>query len=337
MLKIGSLKLENPLALAPMAGATDHPFRLITREMGAALVVTEMVSAKGLIYNNKQTEELLYFTEAERPIAIQLFGSEPEVMAEAARRVAILQPDLVDINMGCPTPKIVKNGDGAALMRDPSLAARVVEAVVDAVGCRGGLPVTVKMRKGWDENSPTAADIARCVVAAGAQAVTVHGRTREQFYDGKADWDCIAAVKEAVDVPVWGNGDVDSPQAARSLLDKTGCDGVMIGRAALGNPWIFRRILHYLQTGELLQEPSAREKIKMAIRHLEAAVDYKGERVAIRQMRKHIGWYLKGLPHAAAVKRQMNQTETLPAARQLLQEFLSRCEDSQEAGREFLT
>ncbi len=287
--------------------------------MGAGLVITEMVSSKGLLYNNRRTEELLAFSEEERPIAIQLFGSEPETMGKAARMVAALEPDLIDINMGCPTPKIVKNGDGAALMRDPDLAARVVESVAANVSC----PVTVKMRRGWDENSPTAAEIAPLLVKAGAQGLTIHGRYREQFYRGKADWDCIAAVKAAVDVPVWGNGDVDSPDAALKMLQETGCDGVMIGRSALGNPWIFREVSHYLRWREYLPKPSLRERLDLALAHLEKEVAVLGELAGVRKMRSQLAWYTKGFPQAAAVRQRLNQAKSVAEVREILEYCLN--------------
>jgi len=302
-----------------MAGVTNSIFRRICKAMGAGLVITEMVSSKGLLYNNRRTEELLAFSEEERPIAIQLFGSEPETMGKAARMVAALEPDLIDINMGCPTPKIVKNGDGAALMRDPDLAARVVESVAANVSC----PVTVKMRRGWDENSPTAAEIAPLLVKAGAQGLTIHGRYREQFYRGKADWDCIAAVKAAVDVPVWGNGDVDSPDAALKMLQETGCDGVMIGRSALGNPWIVREVSPYLRWREYLPKPSLRERLDLALAHLEKEVAVLGELAGVRKMRSQLAWYTKGFPQAAAVRQRLNQAKSVAEVREILEDCLN--------------
>ncbi|NLA57795.1 MAG: tRNA dihydrouridine synthase DusB [Firmicutes bacterium] len=318
-MRIGHVLIENPVALSPMAGVTNSIFRRICKAMGAGLVITEMVSSKGLLYNNRRTEELLAFSEEERPIAIQLFGSEPETMGKAARMVAALEPDLIDINMGCPTPKIVKNGDGAALMRDPDLAARVVESVAANVSC----PVTVKMRRGWDENSPTAAEIAPLLVKAGAQGLTIHGRYREQFYRGKADWDCIAAVKAAVDVPVWGNGDVDSPDAALKMLQETGCDGVMIGRSALGNPWIFREVSHYLRWREYLPKPSLRERLDLALAHLEKEVAVLGELAGVRKMRSQLAWYTKGFPQAAAVRQRLNQAKSVAEVREILEDCLN--------------
>jgi tRNA-dihydrouridine synthase B len=319
LLRIGDVLIENPVALSPMAGVTNSIFRRISKEMGAGLVVTEMVSSKGLLYNNRRTEELLAFSEEERPIAIQIFGSDPEAMGKAARMVAALEPDFIDINMGCPTPKIVKNGDGAALMRNPDLAARVVERVASNCSC----PVTVKMRRGWDETSPSAAEIAPLLVEAGAQGLTIHGRYREQFYRGKADWECIAAVKAAVGVPVWGNGDVDSPDAALKMLQQTGCDGVAIGRAALGNPWIFREVTHYLRCGEYLPKPSIRERLDLALAHLEEEATAMGELAGVRKMRSQLAWYTKGFPQAAAVRQQLNQAKTVAEVRRILEDCLA--------------
>ncbi|HHV61082.1 MAG TPA: tRNA dihydrouridine synthase DusB [Firmicutes bacterium] len=319
---IGKITLQNPLVLAPMAGVTDLPTRLIAREMGCALVYTEMISDKALVFGNKRTLEMLKLSDGERPVAVQLFGSEPGVMAEAASMVRELKPDIIDINMGCPTPKIVKNGEGAALMRKPDLAAAIVEAVV---GVAGGIPVTVKMRKGWDRHTVNAVEVAKAVVEAGAAAVAVHGRTRDQLYSGSADWGIIASVKRAVNVPVIGNGDVREPGDVRRMLEETGCDGVMIGRGALGNPWIFRRSLHFLLTGEVLPGPGAGERIRMAIRHLRMQVDLKGERMAVLQMRKHIAWYLKGLRGASRVRDAINVATGAGEMVDILESFLASC------------
>lgn len=318
MFYIGNVRIENPVALAPMAGVTDLVFRSIARKMGAGLVVTEMVSSRGLLYDNERTKELLAFAEEERPVAVQLFGSDPQAMGKAARIVAGLQPDLMDINMGCPTPKIVKNGDGAALMLDPDRAARIVESVVRNSSC----PVTVKLRRGWNESSPSAVDMAPLLVRAGAQGLSVHGRYREQFYRGKADWECIAAVKARVGVPVWGNGDVDSPERALELLQRTGCDGVMIGRAALGNPWIFKEIVHYLRYRQYLPKPSLEEKIELAVSHLSQLATLKDEYVAVRTMRPQLAWYTKGFPQAAAIRQRLNRAETIAEVTSLLHNCL---------------
>ena len=318
MLLIGDVAVKTPVALAPMAGVTDSTFRSIAKRMGAGLVTTEMVSSRGLAYGNERTKELLAFTEEERPIAIQLFGSEPEIMGKAARLVSVLRPDLIDINMGCPTPKIVKNGDGAALMLDPDKAARVVESVVSNSTC----PVTVKLRRGWDEKSLSVVELAPLLVQAGAASLTVHGRYREQFYRGQADWECVAAVKGVVDVPVWGNGDVDTPDAALRLLRRTGCDGVMIGRGALGNPWIFREVVHYLRRGEYLPKPTLRDRVELALSHLEQQAMLKGEYMAIRTMRPQLAWYSKGFPQAAAIRHHINRAGTVNEVRALFESCL---------------
>ncbi|MGE5578356.1 MAG: tRNA dihydrouridine synthase DusB [Syntrophothermus sp.] len=303
---IGSFIPANPVILAPMAGVTDTVFRRLAIEFGCGMVWGEMVSAKAVVYGNDRSKAMLKIAPEERPMAIQLFGSEPEIMAQAARIAETYRPEALDINMGCPTPKIVKNGEGAALMRNPDLAGRVVEAVAQAVN----LPVTVKMRKGWDAGSVNAVEMAKTVEAAGAKAITVHGRTREAFYSGRADWEIIGQVKEAVKIPVIGNGDVDSPQAARAMLDETGCDGVMVGRAALGNPWLLKRIAHYLATGEFLPPPTTAERLKLAERHLEMIVAHKGEHIGVREMRKHAAWYMKGLAGASRAKEAVNRATT---------------------------
>lgn len=304
---IGRVAIAEPVvALAPMAGVTDLPFRLLVKEMGASLVCSEMVSDKGLLYSNCHTLDLLRIDERERPVAVQIFGSEPACMAAAARVVAQGGADIIDINMGCPTPKIVKSGEGSALMRRPELAYEVMAAVVAAVA----VPVTVKIRKGWDEGSVNAVAIAKLAERAGVAAVAVHGRTREQFYAGKADWDIIRQVKQAVTIPVIGNGDVRSPADARALLEVTGCDGVMVGRAAQGNPWLFRRISRFLASGELLPPPAMDERLALLARHLTMLIEHKGEYVAIREMRRHAAWYTKGLPHAAELRLRLNAAES---------------------------
>ncbi|WP_425059757.1 tRNA-dihydrouridine synthase B [Sporomusa carbonis] len=303
-MRIGQIQLKNPVILAPMAGVTDLPFRLLAKEMGCGLVYSEMVSDKGLIYENVHTRKMLAIDERERPVALQIFGSEPDSMAEAARIVARAGADIIDINMGCPTPKIVKNGEGAALMKKPELAYRIIATVVEAAG---DVPVTVKFRKGWDEQSVNAVDIAKLAERAGAAAVSVHGRTREQFYSGQADWDIIRAVKQAVAIPVTGNGDIRTPQDAKRMLTETGCDGIMIGRGAQGNPWIFRQVARYLATGELLPPPALTERINMLLRHLDMLVEHKGEYIGIREMRSHAAWYTKGLPNSAELRLKFNQ------------------------------
>ncbi|HWR07495.1 tRNA dihydrouridine synthase DusB [Sporomusa sp.] len=315
---IGHIKLTNPVILAPMAGVTDLPFRLLAKEMGCGLVYSEMVSDKGLIYDNAHTKKLLAIDERERPVALQIFGSEPASMAKAARIVAASGANIIDINMGCPTPKITKNGEGSALMRNPELACRVIAAVVEAADT---IPVTVKFRKGWDENSINAVQIARLAEQAGAAAVSVHGRTREQFYSGQADWSIIREVKQAVAIPVIGNGDIRTPQDAKRMLTETGCDGIMIGRGAQGNPWIFRQVAHYLTTGEMLSLPTLGERIDMLLRQLDMLVDHKGEYTGIREMRSHAAWYTKGLPSSAELRLKFNQAATREDFIQIMENY----------------
>lgn len=303
-MRIGKISLANPVVLAPMAGVTDLPFRLLSKEMGCGLVYSEMVSDKGLIYDNAHTKKMLAIDARERPVALQIFGSEPENMAQAAKIVAAAGADIIDINMGCPTLKIVKNGEGSALMKKPELAYEIIVAVVAAAG---DVPVTVKFRKGWDEKSVNAVEIARCAEKAGAAAVSVHGRTREQFYSGFADWNIIREVKQSVGIPVIGNGDIRTPQDAKRMLTETGCDGIMIGRGAQGNPWIFRQVIHYLATGEILPAPGLDERIDMLLRQLDMLVEHKGEYIGIREMRTHAAWYTKGLPKSAELRLKFNQ------------------------------
>ncbi|MGI6091951.1 MAG: tRNA dihydrouridine synthase DusB [Veillonellaceae bacterium] len=305
-MQLGNIVLSNPVILAPMAGVTDLPFRVLAKEMGCGLVYSEMVSDKGLIYQNSHTVNMLEIDNRERPVSIQIFGSEPDSMASAARIVEKAGADIIDINMGCPTPKIVRNGEGAALMRTPELAFEIMCSVKRAVN----LPVTVKIRKGWDESSVNAVDMARLAEKAGVAAIAVHGRTREQFYTGTADLKIIKAVKEAVNIPVIGNGDIRSPQDAAKMLTETGCDGIMVGRGAQGNPWIFRQIVHYLNTGELLPPPTMNERLALILRHLDMVIEHKGEYIGIREMRKHAAWYTKGLPHSAELRHCFNQAET---------------------------
>jgi len=319
MARIGPIQLEHPVVMAPMAGVTDLPYRLIAREQGAALVYSELVSAKGICYGSQRTLELLEIAEAERPVGLQIFGGEAETMVQAALHVERRGPDLLDINMGCPVPKITRNDEGCALMLDPKRAGRLVRCVVEAVR----LPVTVKIRKGWDENHVTAPEVAVELEKAGVAAITVHGRTREDFYSGRADWDIIRKVKQVVRIPVIGNGDVATPQDAARMLEETGCDAVMVGRACLGDPWIFKRVVHYLEKGELLPMPTPREKIEMAVRHLRMAVDFKGEWRGVREMRKQIAWYLKGLPGSARVKQLVQTLEQADAVANVLFDYLA--------------
>lgn len=316
-LKIGTVLLENNVILAPMAGVTDLPFRLLCREQGAGMTVTEMVSAKAILYGNKNTGELLTVDPAERPTAVQLFGSDPDILAKISARVAQGPCDIIDINMGCPVPKIVNNGEGSALMRDPKLAERILTAMVKAVD----KPVTVKFRKGFNDSSVNAVEFAKMAESCGVAAVAVHGRTREQYYSGKADWDIIRRVKEAVRIPVIGNGDIFSAQDAERMLRETGCDGVMVARGAKGNPWIFRQITQYLDTGELPESPSLEEIRAMILRHGRMLAEYKGESVAMREMRGHMAWYTKGMPRSASLRNEINQVETLEGMARLLDEY----------------
>ena len=312
-MKIGSVQLDNPVISAPMAGITDRAYRILAKEAGCGLVCTEMVSDQALLYGNPKTNHLLDSSGETGPISMQIFGSDTGYMADAAEIVESRGADLIDINMGCPTPKIVKNGEGSALMREPEKAAEIVRAVVGRVQ----VPVTVKMRKGWDERSINAVELARLVVDAGAAAVTVHGRTRSQFYTGKADWGIIAAVKKAVNVPVIGNGDIWNPQDARAMMEQTGCDGVMIGRAALGNPWILTRIVHFLKTGDLMPGPAPEERVATALRHLDLLVEIKGETVAVWEMRKHAAWYMKGLRGASRLRELVNKAKSKEEIRKI--------------------
>ncbi|HIS68996.1 MAG TPA: tRNA dihydrouridine synthase DusB [Candidatus Gallacutalibacter stercoravium] len=305
--KIGSLSIQGPAVLAPMAGVTDKAFRQLCASFGAAAVTSEMVSAKALTYGDKKSFQLLSLSQEERPAGVQLFGSDPETMAQAAALAMQVHPDFIDINMGCPAPKITGSGCGSALMKDPDLCGRITHAVKQSVT----VPVTVKIRKGWDANSVNAVAVARICAQAGADAVTVHGRTREQQYTPGCDWDIIRAVKQAVDIPVIGNGDVDSPQAAARMLEETGCDLVMVGRGALGNPWLFQHINAYLGHGAYLPDPSVPQRIQVLRAHIRHMCQEKGEAHAMREARKHVAWYLKGLRGAAAFRKEAGSLETL--------------------------
>ena len=313
-LQIGNVKLENDLILGPMAGVTDLPFRLLCKEQGAGLLCMEMVSAKGIMYNNKNTKFLLTIDERERPVSLQLFGSDADIISEQAKRIEELPFDILDINMGCPVPKIVNNGDGSALMKNPLLAGEIIEKTARAIQ----KPVTVKIRKGFDEEHINAVEMAHIAQEAGAAAIAVHGRTREQYYSGKADWEIIRKVKEAVKIPVIGNGDVWTPQDAIDMRKQTGCDGVMIGRGAQGNPWIFKQILHYEQTGELLEKPSPQEVTEMILRHAKMQMEVKGEYIGMREIRKHAAWYTAGYKNSAKLRGKINETETYEELKELL-------------------
>ena len=330
-MQIGEIKLAAPLALAPMAGITDLPFRLICRRLGCGMTVSEMVSAKGLLYKNVKTTEMLRIDDGERPTAIQLFGSVPEELAEAARMVEASGADMIDFNMGCPVPKIVNNGEGSALMKQPQLAHDILAAMVKAVK----IPVTVKFRAGWDDSNRNAVEIARAVEAAGVSAVAVHGRTRQQFYEGKADWGIIAEVKQAVKVPVFGNGDIFTVEDGLRMLEETGVDGLMIGRGADGNPWIFRELAAVLRGEERPAAPSLQERLAQAAEHLDMLIDYKGEHISVKEMRRHISAYLKGLSHAAEFRGRFHKVDTREQFMELLAEYAACAAHYYEAEKHF--
>ena len=305
------------LALAPMAGVTDLAFRTICRELGAGYTVTEMVSAKALCYQDKKSLPLLELGEGEHPCAAQIFGSDEVCMEEAAAIAGeVSGADIIDVNMGCPVPKIVNNGEGSALMKDPKLAEQILTAMVKKLH----KPVTVKFRKGFNDSNINAVEFAKMAESCGVAAVAVHGRTREQYYSGKADWDIIRQVKEAVSIPVWGNGDVFTPEDAKRMKEETGCDGIMVARGAKGNPWLFKRILHYLETGELLPPPTAEEVKRMIVRHGTLQTEFRGEEIAMRELRKHVAWYTAGFPHSSALRNDINQVETLEELERLVDE-----------------
>lgn len=306
-LKIGGIELENNVVLAPMAGVTDLPFRLLCKEQGAGLICMEMISANAIHFNSKRTAELMEIRPEEMPVSLQLFGSDPEIMAESAKRIEDRPFSILDVNMGCPVPKVVNNGEGSALMRNPKLAGEIVNALVKAIN----KPVTVKIRKGFDDGSVNAVELAKIAEANGAAAVAVHARTRGQYYSGRADWDIIKKVKDAVAIPVIGNGDVSDCFSAKRMLDETGCDGIMIGRACRGNPWIFREVTHYLETGEIPERPSMAEIRDVVLRHARLQLECKGEYTAVREMRKHISWYTAGMPHSARLRGMINGIENM--------------------------
>lgn len=319
-LKIGDVVLENNVILAPMAGVTDLPFRLLCREQGAGLLCMEMISAKAVHFNNRNTESLMEIHPDEVPVSLQLFGSEPDIMAETAARIEERPFAILDVNMGCPVPKVVNNHEGSALMRDPKLAGEIIRALSDAVK----KPVTVKIRKGFDDAHVNAVELAKIAEANGAAAVTVHGRTREQYYAGEADWDIIRQVKEAVSIPVIGNGDVTDALSAERILRETGCDGIMVGRASRGNPWIFREINGYLDTGVIPKRPTRKEVCDTILRHARLQIAHKGEYTAVREMRKHVAWYTTGYPHSARLRQMVNEIETMEALEESIQEIFCR-------------
>ena len=323
MLRIGDIQMNNQVVLAPMAGVCNAAFRLIAKEFGAGLVCAEMVSDKAILHGNKRTKKMLYVDEREKPLSLQIFGGSKETLVEAAKVVdQYTNADIIDINMGCPAPKIIRCDAGAKWLLDPDKIYEMVSEVVRVVQ----KPVTVKMRIGWDEKHILAVENARAVEAAGGKAVTIHGRTRAQMYRGKANWEIIAEVKQNVNIPVIGNGDVFTPEDAKKMLTQTRCDGVMIGRAALGNPWVIYRTVHYLTTGELLPEPSPMEKVKIAILHMDRLIDLRGEQIALREMRKHAAWYIKGLRGSTRIKDAINQQETRDGMAQLLLDFANQLE-----------
>jgi len=305
-LQIGNVTLENNLILAPMAGVTDLPFRLLCKEQGAGLLCMEMVSAKAILYKNKNTEELLKIDERELPVSLQLFGSDPDIISNIARQIEDRPFDILDINMGCPVPKIVNNGEGSALMKNPKLAGEIIEKTVKAIE----KPVTVKIRKGFDDEHINAVEMAKVAEASGAAAIAVHGRTREQYYSGKADWEIIRQVKEAVSIPVIGNGDLLTAEDVILMYKQTGCDGFMIGRGAQGNPWIFKQVLNFFETGEHMEKPSFKEVAEMMLRHARMMLEFKGEYTGIREIRKHGAWYTAGYPNSAKLRVMINEVET---------------------------
>ena len=312
--KIGNVQIDNPFVLAPMAGVTDLPFRTLCKEQGAGLICMEMISAKAISFHNKNTYALMEIDPCEHPVSMQLFGSEPDLMAEVAKSIEDREFDILDINMGCPVPKVVNNGEGSALLKTPELIEEIVRKVSSAIK----KPVTVKVRIGFENEPIDIVEIAKRIEDAGAAALAVHGRTRQQYYSGTADWDTIRRVKEAITIPVVGNGDVDSPLKAEALIKQTGCNAVMIGRAVRGNPWLFRELNHYFQTGELLGRPSAEEIREMILRHARKQIELKGEFVGIREMRKHVAWYTAGMRHSAGLRRESNTIESYEALEQLL-------------------
>ena len=318
-LQIGNVTLENNLILAPMAGVSDLPFRLLCREQGAGLVCMEMVSAKAILYRNRNTEELLAIDPGEHPVSLQLFGSDPDIISEIAKQIEERPFDILDLNMGCPVPKVVNNGDGSALMKNPRLAGEIIEKTARAIK----KPLTVKIRKGFDDAHVNAVELAHIAQESGAAAVAVHGRTREQYYAGHADWDIIRQVKEAVSIPVIGNGDIRTPEDVAAMAEQTGCDGYMIARGAEGNPWIFRQILHYFETGEHLSRPDFSEVTEMLLRHAKMQIDCKGDYTGIREIRKHAAWYTAGYRNSSKLRGRINEVENYEQLEALFREVES--------------
>jgi nifR3 family TIM-barrel protein len=317
-LKIGNVTLENPIALGPMAGVTDQAFRILCKEQGCGLLYTEMVSAKAIHYKNKNTKPLMEVHPSEGAVALQLFGSEPELMGQIAHQIEDGPYAFLDVNMGCPVPKVVNNGEGSALMKNPKLAGKIIEEMVRCVS----KPVLVKIRAGFDSNSLNAVEVAKILEDAGASAIAVHGRTREQYYSGHADWSVIRKVKEAVQIPVIGNGDIFHAQDAVKMLQETGCDGIMVARGARGNPWIFREILSYMEDGVIPEPPTLQQRKEMMLRHAKMQIDFKGEYIGMREMRKHAAWYTAGCPGSSVFRATVNQTETYEEFEKLLNQYI---------------
>lgn len=317
-LKIGNVLVQGNLALGPMAGVTDLPFRMLCKEQGADLIYTEMVSAKGIYYNNKNTAPLLEVDEKERPVALQLFGADPEIMGAMAAKIEERNFDILDINMGCPVPKVVNNGEGSALLKNPELAGKVVESIAKSIK----KPVTVKFRIGFAGDDVDIIDFAKRMEASGASAIAVHGRTRAQYYSGEANWDAIRDIKQVVKIPVIGNGDVFTPEDAKALMEHTGCDGIMLARGVRGNPWLFAQVKEYLKTGEKLPKPTSEELVEMILRHGRLQVEFKGEYIGIREMRKHVAWYTTGYKNSAKLRGRVNEIETYVDLEKLMYDFL---------------